>query len=175
MRTDVLIITPGGGGKGWSDIIPGVGWSLHVFLGWGGHYSRGGGHYSRGVRVEWNFYMFSWGLDGGHYSGGGMNGVKSLYVELESDGSEVFIMTHTSSCHNSSFEYRKSERGGGGGLIVWLFVHVLSILNNEMMIRLNDLNFMPANLSRFNTVFSVDVKVYRSLKKVSVRWQSIVV
>lgn len=49
---------------------------------------------------------------------GGMNGVKSLYVELESDGSEVFIMTHTSSCHNSSFEYRKSERGGGGGLIV---------------------------------------------------------
>lgn len=66
--------------------------------------------------------MFSWGLDGGHYSGGGggMNGVKSLYVELESDGSEVFIMTHTSSCHNSSFEYRKTERGGwgGGGVIV---------------------------------------------------------
>lgn len=47
--------------------------------------------------------------------GGGMNGVKSLYVELESDGSEVFIMTHTSSCHNSSFEYRKTERGGWGG------------------------------------------------------------
>lgn len=81
-----------------------------------------------------------------------MNGVKSLYVELESDGSEVFIMTHTSSCHNSSFEYRKTERGGGG-VIVWLFVHVLSILNNEMMIRLNDLNFMPANLSRFNIQF----------------------
>lgn len=52
MRTDVLIITPGGGGKGWSDIIPGmgvviipgVGWSL--FPGWWSLFTGG----ERGVK-----------------------------------------------------------------------------------------------------------------------------
>lgn len=56
MRTDVLIINPGGGGKGWSDIIPGIG--VVIILG-----------------VGWSLFPEWWSL-----FTGGEGGVKFLYV-----------------------------------------------------------------------------------------------
>lgn len=58
MRTDVLIINPGGGGKGWSDIIPGMG--VVIILG-----------------VGWSLFPEWWSL-----FTGGEGGVKFLYVYL---------------------------------------------------------------------------------------------